>query len=243
MSEHVETELVPLLLGELGREQTIMVAGHLRSCPTCASELVATVIAHGSLRAAARAGAALDSSASATDVPRVLQEEQSEQPPLRFLAKRSFRQPLRRRSAGSGSLVRVAAVALVIAAAGIGWFVASGSGPAPVAATATLARMVAPSDANGTVVVRIFGADRQMSVATGHLPAAPANDFYEVWLLQPATNKMLPVGVLSPTGSGSYTISATIMSQYGAIDISLQANNGNPAHSKTSVLRGNVSPV
>jgi len=58
-----------------------------------------------------------------------------------------------------------------------------------------------------------------------------------VWLLDPATLKMLPMGVLSPSGHGEYSVSATIMNGYSAVDVSLQANNGNPAHSQTSVMR------
>jgi hypothetical protein len=53
---------------------------------------------------------------------------------------------------------------------------------------------------------------------------------------------MLPVGVLSPSGTGSYALSASVMGQFSAVDVSLQANNGNPAHSDTSVLRGLVQP-
>jgi hypothetical protein len=33
------------------------------------------------------------------------------------------------------------------------------------------------------------------------------------------------------------------MAQYSSVDISLQTNDGNPAHSTTSVLRGPVTSV
>ena len=69
------------------------------------------------------------------------------------------------------------------------------------------------------------------------MPPAPES-FYEVWLLNPATLKMLPVGVLPPSGSGTYNMDAALMKDYSAVDVSLQVNDGNPAHSKVSVLRG-----
>jgi hypothetical protein len=74
-------------------------------------------------------------------------------------------------------------------------------------------------------------------VHTENLAKPSGQHFYEVWMLNPSTQKMLPVGVLPPSGTGSYTMGASIMTGYSAVDISLQANNGNPAHSKTSVLR------
>jgi hypothetical protein len=82
-----------------------------------------------------------------------------------------------------------------------------------------------------------------MFITTSRLPKLAPNEFYEVWLLQPATNKMLPVGVLSPSGTGSYALTAQVMSQFSAVDVSLQANNGDPAHSSLSVLRGSVDAV
>jgi hypothetical protein len=100
--------------------------------------------------------------------------------------------------------------------------------------------MDSPATAAGDVVVHTSARDLVMLVSTKGLPAAPANHFYEVWLLSPSTNKMLPLGVLSATGKGTYTISPSIMNQFSAIDVSLQDNDGIPQHSKTSVLRGDV---
>jgi hypothetical protein len=107
----------------------------------------------------------------------------------------------------------------------------------PVVATAALERLAAPAPAGGEVTVVAKGKDRLLVVRTANLPPPPAGDFYEVWLLAPQTDKMLPMGVLPPTGTGSYGIAGSIMQQFSAVDISLQRNNGDPAHSKTSVLR------
>jgi hypothetical protein len=101
----------------------------------------------------------------------------------------------------------------------------------------------APTQAAGAVTVRALGETREMLITTKRLPKLLPDQFYEVWLLQPATNKMLPVGVLPPSGSGSFELAAVVMSQFSAIDVSLQANNGDPAHSSRSVLRGLVEAV
>jgi hypothetical protein len=58
-----------------------------------------------------------------------------------------------------------------------------------------------------------------------------------VWVFNPSSLKMLPMGILGPSGQGQYQIAAPIMSGYSAVDISLQTDNGNPVHSNTSVLR------
>ena len=79
-----------------------------------------------------------------------------------------------------------------------------------------------------------------MSISTSGLPALPSDEFYEVWLLQPKTNKMLPVGVLAPSGTGSYGLSDPVMTDFTAVDVSLQANDGNPVHSLLTVLSGFV---
>jgi hypothetical protein len=118
-----------------------------------------------------------------------------------------------------------AALILVVGAFGVLKVVAPAPG-APVAAQATLHDLDASASAAGTVSVRTTNYALQMSVSTKGLPSAPANHFYEVWLLAPETNKMLPLGVLSPTGNGTYSISPTIMQQFSQIDVSLQVNNG-----------------
>ena len=87
------------------------------------------------------------------------------------------------------------------------------------------------------MIVEAAGTSRTLVVHTIDLPAPGPAHFYEVWLLDPSTLKMLPMGVLGPAGTGEYAVAAPIMDGYSAVDVSLQANDGNPAHSKTSVLR------
>lgn len=227
MSGHVDDELYSLLSGELGREETAAVVAHLRECGECTSELVSVAVAFGSLRAARRTAEALGAPSREATAP-LAALDGAEQPALRLPAARHRRWA-----------ALAAAVVLVVAAA-TGIVLATRSSAPPVYASAVLHHMDAPASAVGHVTVRTTSLAQQMSVQVEGLPRAPADHYYEVWLLAPSTNKMLPVGLLSPTGQGKYAVAPSIMAQYSAVDISLQANDGNPAHSATSVLRGSV---
>jgi anti-sigma-K factor RskA len=235
MTNHCEHELPLLLAGELDREATIETANHLRECDNCTRELIGISVAYGSINAARRIErefgldfvgadkALLDSAVTV----------KMDQPPLRVNPRQSRRRNWE---------IAAAAVTVAVVGVGIGVGLHRSTTP-PVSAVATLHHLVAPATATGTVTVRLSGATEHMNVTTAGLPAAPNNKFYEVWLLQPETNKMLPVGLLSPTGQGTFSVAAPIMAQYSSVDISLQTNDGNPAHSTTSVLRGPVTSV
>jgi hypothetical protein len=99
---------------------------------------------------------------------------------------------------------------------------------------------VAKGSAAGTVAMRQAGSAQAMEVDTS-LGSAPANRYYEVWLLDRGTGKMLPVGVLPPDGHGTFRLSGEILNGYDSVDISLQPNNGSTQHSSDSVLRANYS--
>jgi len=192
-------------------------------------------LAHGSLTAAMRAEQEL-AFQPRTNLPRPAASSSREaspgvaQPPLR----------LPRRHQHAGRLLVAACLVLVAGATALGISFSQHSSPRPIAAVASLHPLVAPAGAHGAVVVRAAGKTLEMSISTSGLPALPADEFYEVWLLQPKTNKMLPVGVLAPSGTGSYGLSDPVMADFTAIDVSMQANDGNPVHSILTVLRGFV---
>ena len=79
-----------------------------------------------------------------------------------------------------------------------------------------------------------------MEVATS-LGAAPRDQYYEVWLLDRGTGKMLPVGVLPPDGRGEFRLPSEILAGYDSVDISLQPNDGGTEHSADSVLRADYA--
>ena len=77
----------------------------------------------------------------------------------------------------------------------------------------------------------------EMTITTRDLPRAHRGQFYEAWLLDPATRKMLPLGELGPSGQASFEVDDRLLGRYSAVDVSLEADDGDPQHSVTSVLR------
>lgn len=155
--------------------------------------------------------------------------------------------PARRGGAGRGrptlwrAVPGVAAAIVVVVGVTVGVAASHRSPvrPAPVA-SAALRPIEAPPSATGSVAVYATGSTRSLTVDARNLPAPSSQSYYEVWLLDPATQEMLPMGVLPPSGRGQYAVSSTIMAGYSAVDVSLQANDGDPAHSQTSVMRAHL---
>ncbi|MDA8367887.1 MAG: anti-sigma factor [Actinomycetota bacterium] len=256
--DHEPPDLAGLVAGELGRDETLATARHLRGCAGCMGELIDVIVAHGALRSSARvtrllggrsqggtwagggpvpAGRAL-AGGTGGDVP----ADHAGLPPLRDAVRSegsadgALAAGRRRRRMWRGATGAAAAI-LVVVGTTLG-VVASRHGPAPApVASAALRPLEAPASATGSVAVYASGSTRSLAVDARNLPGPGPQSFYEVWLLDPATQKMLPMGVLSPSGRGEYSVSSSIMGGYSVVDVSLQANNGDPAHSKTSVLR------
>ena len=68
-------------------------------------------------------------------------------------------------------------------------------------------------------MVSVGPAARQMTITISGLPPAWRGHFYEAWLLQPASGKMLPVGVLLTPGSPvSYRLPATLTLGYSYVE-------------------------
>jgi hypothetical protein len=238
---HVADELPGLLAGECDREQTLTLAAHLRACPQCQEELVSVVVAAGVLRATARAEQAPSTAVSPSPLPSSSESTSSPEagaPDTPEWLTRATRQ----RPAGWGTrrrLLALAAAVVIVAgavAAGLGLSTSS----APVTNRAALRPLHAPADAHGAVTVTAASGARQVQVSTDGLPGAGQGHYYEVWLLDPATLKMLPMGALAPSGQATFGVATGLMAGYSAVDVSLQANNGNPVHSAVSVLRGTL---
>ena len=70
-----------------------------------------------------------------------------------------------------------------------------------------------------------------MQVTTRDLPPVHQGQFYYAWLLDPATQKMLPLGVVGPSGTASFTLPASLLGRYGTVDVSLEKDDGDPGHS------------
>ena len=240
---YVGDELPALLAGDCDRAQTLAVAAHLRTCPPCRDELVSVALATGTLRAAARAERDVLAPAgpvSPADVPADVPADGPADGPGATPDWLTSSVRSRQRLGGRRRLALAAASVIILAGAAAAAIGLSASG-SPVVARATLHPLQAPASASADITVTSSSGGRLMVVRTSGLPAPGRQHFYEVWLLDPVTLKMMPMGTLPPSGQASYGVSASLMAGYSAVDISLQANNGNPAHPAVSVLRGSLA--
>jgi hypothetical protein len=70
----------------------------------------------------------------------------------------------------------------------------------------------------------------------------PTSDgFYEVWLLDEGLTKLVALGALPAGSIGTFTIPPGLsVADYPVIDISLESYDGDPSHSKNSLMRGEL---
>lgn len=137
-----------------------------------------------------------------------------------------------------------AALAGMLAGGAVIWAVrspAAASGPAPVVASAELAPVPggpgkAPESGRAELLDGSNGP--MVKVDSANLPAVAGS--YEVWLLG-TDGRMVSLGVLN-AGVGTFTVPHGISTgDFPMVDISDEPPDGNPAHSKVSVLRGRMS--
>jgi len=219
-------DLTALLRGELSNAEALAAGEHVRGCELCRTELVDDAVGHGLLsragRTLGRSGHAGEPGTGSVAVPPELERELRRRLPRRLPAV-------------------AAAVALVVAGVGLGAGAVAtlrspGSTRTPVAQqTATLEPV--EGSATGTVSMGTEHAITRMRLATRSLPRAPRGDFYYAWLLDPRTNKMLPLGQVTAGRVATFEVPESLVASYSAIDVSLEADDGNPGHSVTSVLR------
>ena len=71
----------------------------------------------------------------------------------------------------------------------------------------------------------------------------PAGDgFYEVWLLDEGLTKLVALGALPAGSVGTFTIPPGMsIVDYPVVDISLESYDGDPSHSKNSLMRGELN--
>jgi hypothetical protein len=221
LSEHPYDDLPGLLFGELNRAQVTAVSDHLATCDDCRRELAVLAATSASLRATAR---------QAQTLPEAVHEGPAVQP---HRVGQGTTRPGRRRRPLIGL---AAALALVLVAAAVLLWTGPlrpdrAGGTVPLAGVGTVA-------ASGQASMAGDDGDRQMTVTTDDLPALRPGQYYEVWLLDPKAGTVFPVGVLPSDGEARFTLPASVVGRYQAIDVSLEADDSDPTHSKHSLLRG-----
>lgn len=91
----------------------------------------------------------------------------------------------------------------------------------------------------GTAATVGASPNRRLQVEVSGLTATAAGGFYEVWLLG-REGKLVSLGSFQVPVSGATTVTVPLPTdprRYGSIDVSREPADGNPAHSKDSVLR------
>jgi anti-sigma factor RsiW len=216
-------DLVALLRGELSNTETLRVAEHLDECDACRADLADTAVGHALLSSAGRTlqpADTVEGSTTAVSLPPVPQ-------PPGLLAR--WARPL--------GLVAAAVVLVAGSAAVTSVMVRDGQEP-PVAGQPQQADLE-PVEGSGSGRVQMVDDDGavSMTVETHDLPEVGQGEYYQVWLFNPQTGKMLSLGILGPEGKGGFEFPDTLLGRYQVVDVSLEEDDGDPAHSVTSVLR------
>ena len=255
-ASHVVDDLASLLRGELDRRHLSLVVRHLRACASCRAELVEASIAHSALTATRRVldprRTPIGPVSLSEQTPAAAGDEADTLPPL--LSGSGGRPVTRVARVGRRDLVASltsAAVAIVVALGGVAayqdWTAGGARTTRPTAVQQATLTPVVPSSGSAPIptargIVSMAGTrDVVMTIRVIGLPAAAAGHFYYAWLLDASTNKMLPVGVVSPDGVATFNLEPDLVHNYTAVNIGLQADNGNPAHSDESVLRASYA--
>jgi hypothetical protein len=234
--EEILDDLPAMLTGELPPSRERAVAEHLDGCDPCRRELAVVARASAWLQDAIRLDVVTEltpdsAPATAADLPPLQLPRHSWSPA------RGSRGGVARTPHPARWLAAAAAVVLLVAGVLGGVVVGRASNDSSGTAVALHPVTGGLSVGNAAGEAKL-SASGGMRLAVNGLPTPPGSDFYEVWLYDPPTGRMLSVGVLPANGKGSYSLPSSLKNTYSAVEISLEPNDGNPEHSKVSVLRG-----
>lgn len=226
-----DDELIALATGDI--DPAGSAAEHLSTCARCRDEM-----------ASYSAAAALTATALAWD------GEAAEPGPERVWAGISdtlglsgSARPAQHRVRSRWPKALAAASAAVILSVGVALGVTqpwdSGDSGRTTVSTADL-KPVSGSGSRGTAEVVEQGDRNDLSVQADRLPLRQG--YYEVWLLDPASGKMVSMGNLGDDGTGDFPMPPGLdLRRYHVVDLSAEQYDGNPAHSADSVLRGDLT--
>jgi anti-sigma-K factor RskA len=239
-------QLISLALGEPDDDAS----AHLAGCAACRADLA-------TLRQVATVGAETQSvrdlPAPPVHVWNGIEAALTAAPaPVDLTAERARRgEPAERRGRARGAGSRwptwataaaasVAAVAVAVAVTlAVAWPRDPGTPDRIVASAVLTAFGETPASAHGDAEVL---ADGQMRVRFSDLPPVDGGGYYQVWLIDPATLQMFPLGVLGQGSSAQLPLPSDVdLAQYSLVDVSAEHFDNNPAHSGDSLLRGELT--
>ena len=217
-------DLAALLRGRVDNAAATAAGDHLARCEECRVALARAAVGHAVLTRTAEALAGPAARPQPQDGPL---------PPLAPLPRRGGRVVLL--TAAAAAVVVVAALLVALRP----WQAETPSVPVAADRSATLEPLA--GDGGGVVSMTDGGAETRMVIETHDLPALEDGQFYYAWLLDPATDKMLPLGQVGTSAPASFAVAADLLDGYSAVDVSLEDDDGDPQHSPTSVLRASYA--
>ena len=130
-----------------------------------------------------------------------------------------------------------AAAGLIVGILGT-WLVVGGDDDAAPTATTQLAALAGKS---GSGSAELYSTSGGAELHIGSSGLAQPQGFYEVWLINADGKRMVSLGVLDAAGAGTFGVPANAVSQgYRTVDVSLEPDDGNPEHSRDSIIRGQL---
>jgi hypothetical protein len=229
-SEHPRDELPALLLGELPPGEVAELRDHLYTCDHCREDLDAITFASSALRDAATLPIP-----DATELPDLDPSSLTTEPqPVPAPPGRPSRNDRRR-------LGIAAAIILVVALLG-GYASFSLSARDTPGEQEIQLTAVGDVPARGDLKIQGPMERRVISLVSAGLPEPAKGEFYQVWLMRPDGGNPVALGVLSSDNTGIWSVPEAMAASYAgqAFDVSLEREDGNPAHSGRSVLRGTL---
>jgi anti-sigma-K factor RskA len=143
----------------------------------------------------------------------------------------------RRRALTLRPLPALAAVLLLLALGAGGALLITAQDPAP-SRTLTLTSLQPDGAAQGKV--RLARTGGRATLAVSGLAPSRRGEFYELWLLSPPGD-LVSLGSFRVPAGGRATLQVPLPvdpSRYRFLDVSVEPDDGDPAHSSRSILRG-----
>lgn len=93
-------------------------------------------------------------------------------------------------------------------------------------------------EAFGGAATAIVSGDDQLTLELELSRELPTEEPVELWLIKPDLSDMVSLGIVEP-GATEWQVPATIdPTEYSLVDLSIEPDDGNEAHSGRSILRG-----